>query len=200
MTKHESTKSVFPRGRRQRLTLMVAAFLLAASLIVGCSSSRTTLAYPPTGTPTPRPDALYLLNYRYVPGQPPDAGSRSSARRILDPAQIQHFYNIVNDLSPFPYQTTTTATCYESNLNTYMLFIRQGHPTLEVNLWDECQYLYATLIGFNSGNPPTLAVNGAITSDQRMATTGLVQEVQQAFQSGVSTPVQDLPYQPPPRK
>jgi hypothetical protein len=204
MTKQENRKIRAQRWMKQRFSPLIGAFLLTTMLMAGCNSSHSTLAYPPTGTPTPRPDALYVLDYLYIPGQPPAGGPNSRARRVLDPVQIQHFYEMANALPPYPLATSTTAQCYSDVTKGFLLFFLHGQPTLEVDIEDQCQGLNAFLYGFVAGNPPKIgffASTGlAIASDKRMANNGFVQEVQQAFQSGAPTPVQDIPYQPPPHK
>jgi hypothetical protein len=202
MIKQKSSKIHFQQWMKQSFPTLIVAFLFTAMLIAGCSSAQSTLAYPPTGTPTPRPDTLYLLNYRYVPDQPPGAGPNSKAWRIPDPAQIQHFYDLANALPPYPLATSTPVQCYEDVEKGVLLFFLRGQPTLEVDIEDQCQGLNAYLYGFVAGNPPKIGYSAgiAIASDVRRANPTFIQMVQQAYQSGVPTPVQDIPYQTPPPK
>jgi hypothetical protein len=176
------------------IAALLALVMLGVSVLVGCSSANSTLAYPPTGTPTPRPDTLYLLNYFYVPGQ--TALKSAKAWRIIDPDQIQHFYNLMNALPPYPITpTSTTATCATDNNEGILLFFLQRQPTLEVSIADQCNHLNAILYGFAFGNLKS-GYGANIASDLRMANSTVIQMVQQAYQTSMQIPVQDIPYQP----
>jgi hypothetical protein len=130
----------------------------------------------------------------YIPGQPIFKGAKAS--RILDPMQIQYYYDLLYSLHPFPMTTPTVVTC-----NTYvsygiLLFFLHGQPTLEVNVEAVCQVMFASFVGFIAGNPPTLDVTNGINPESRLINQQFIHIVQQAYLAGTPTPVQDIPYQP----